>query len=58
MTAFMLSVLLLSTIVVAFVSGITLGYYVIVGILNLFDPARLQKSRSGAPKLVPSSSGD
>ncbi len=58
MTAFMLSILLLFTIVVAFVSGITLGYYVIFGILHLFDPSRLQRNRTGAPRLVPSSSGD
>ena len=58
MTAFMLSVLLLSTIVLAFVAGIAMGYYAILGILHFFDPARQSRNRPTAAALAPSSSGD
>jgi len=54
MTAFMLSFLLLFTIVAAFVFGIAAGYWAICGVLHFFHPARVQR-RAGAPELVPTS---
>jgi hypothetical protein len=53
MTTLMLSFLLLSTIVAAFVFGIALGYWVICGVLNLFHPARTQRRAARAPELAP-----
>jgi hypothetical protein len=58
MNAFMLSFLLLSTIVAAFVFGIALGYWVICGVLHLFHPARTQRRAARAPALAPTASGD
>ena len=57
MTEFMLSFLLLSTIVAAFVFGIAVGYWTICGVLHFFHPARVRR-RAGAPELVPTASGD
>jgi hypothetical protein len=53
MTAFMLSFLLLFTIVSAFVFGIALGYWAICGVLHFFHPARAQRKASRAPALAP-----
>jgi len=58
MNAFLLSFLLLSTIVVAFVFGIATGYWVICGILNFFDPAHKQKRPAPASALATTASGD
>jgi hypothetical protein len=55
MTAFMLSFLLLFTIVSAFVFGIALGYWAICGVLHFFHPARAQRKASRAPALAPTS---
>ena len=54
MTAFMMSFLLLFTIVGAFVFGIAMGYWVICGVLNFFHPARIQQ-RAARADLVPTS---
>ena len=51
MTAFMLSFLLLFTIVSAFVFGIALGYWAICGVLYFFHPAHNRKA-SRAPALA------
>jgi hypothetical protein len=53
MTAFMLSFLLLFTIVSAFVLGIALGYWAICGVLHFFHPARAQRKAGRAPALAP-----
>ena len=60
MTTFLLSALLLFTIVAAFAFGVAVGYWVICGILNLFHPRLTQKTKtpSSAPALVPTASGD
>jgi hypothetical protein len=58
MNAFLLSFLLLSTIVAAFVFGIALGYWAILGVLHLFHPARSQRRAAHAPALAPTASGD
>jgi len=58
MTPVLLSFLLLFTIVVAFVFGIALGYWVVCGILNFFNPARLQKKPTRRPTFAHSPSGD
>jgi hypothetical protein len=58
MTPVLLSFLLLSTIVVSFVFGIALGYWVCCGILNFFNPRRLQKEPTRHPSFAPSASGD
>jgi hypothetical protein len=58
MTPVLLSFLLLSTIVVSFVFGIALGYWVVCGILNFFNPARLHKGLTRRPTLAHSPSGD
>jgi hypothetical protein len=55
MTAFMLSFLLLFTIVAAFVFGIAAGYWVILGVLHFFHPARVQRRAARAPTFVPAS---
>ena len=51
-----LFLLLLLTILFAFTSGIALGYWAIFGILNLFDPARLQPKQ--ATGTLATASGD
>ena len=58
MNAFMISFLLLSTIVAAFVFGIAAGYWVILGILHFFHPARSQGRTARAHVLAPTSGGD
>jgi hypothetical protein len=58
MTEFMLSFLLLSTIVAAFVFGIAAGYWVILGVLHFFHPARTQRRATSASALAPTASGD
>ncbi len=58
MTEFMLSFLVLSTIVAAFVFGIAMGYWAICGVLNLFHPARVQRRAGRVPALAPTASGD
>jgi hypothetical protein len=58
MNAFMLSFLLLSTIVAAFVFGIALGYWTICGVLHLFHPARRRKTLVPASALAATASGD
>jgi len=57
MTAFMLSFLLLFTIVAAFVFGVAAGYWVICGVLNFFHPARTQRRAASASELA-TTSGD
>jgi hypothetical protein len=46
------------TIGSAFVLGIALGYWVICGILNFFNPTRMDKKSGGSPVLAPTVSGD
>jgi len=58
MNAFLLSFLLLSTIVAAFVFGIALGYWAILGVLHLFHPGRRQPKVARSPALAPTASGD
>jgi hypothetical protein len=54
MTTFLLSILLMITIVGAFALGVAAGYWVICAFLNFFDPATQRKQRAGVPKLAPS----
>jgi hypothetical protein len=58
MTPFLLSFLLLFTIIVSFVFGITLGYWVVCGILHFFNPARTQNRSSRPRTFAASPSGD
>ena len=58
MTTFLLSILLLFTIVAAFAFGVAVGYWVICGVLNLFHPNRTLKKPSSAPALAPTVGGD
>jgi len=58
MTAFMLSFLVLITIVAVFAFGIAVGYWLICLVLNFFHPARTQRKAASAPALVPTASGD
>lgn len=58
MTPVLMSFLLLFTIVVSFVFGIALGYWVVCGILNLFDPSRGRRTRTARPSFATSASGD
>jgi hypothetical protein len=58
MATFLLSTLLLFTIVAAFAFGVAMGYWVICGILNLFHPTLTQNKPSSAPALVPTVGGD
>ena len=58
MTPFLLSFLLLCTIVVAFVFGISLGYWAVCGILYFFNPGRIQSKLKPTPSLAASPSGD
>jgi hypothetical protein len=55
MTTFFLSSLLLLTIVAAFVFGVAVGYWVICGFLNFFNPARTGNKPTRSPALAPSS---
>ena len=52
MTTFLLSTMLLLTIVAAFAFGVAMGYWVICGLLNLFHPRRTQNKPSSAPVLA------
>ena len=58
MTPVLLSFLLLFTIVVAFVFGISVGYWVVCGILNLFNPSRPKRNANPRVTFAPSVSGD
>ena len=58
MTPFLLSFLLLFTIIVAFVFGISLGYWAVCGILCFFNPERAQKKPTRTPTFAHSPSGD
>jgi hypothetical protein len=58
MTTFLLSILLLFTIVAAFAFGVAMGYWVICGVLNLFHPNRTPSKPSSAPALAPTAGGD
>ena len=58
MTSLFLSILLLTTIIGAFTLGITLGYWVIRGILHFFDPTRFQRKKAITAAFVPIPSGD
>ncbi len=58
MTPVLLSFLLISTIVVAFVLGIAFSYWAVCGVLYLFDPARLRNKSSHRATLAPSHGGD
>jgi hypothetical protein len=54
MTTFLLSILLLLTIVSAFAFGVAAGYWVIRGFLNFFDPARPRNKMPRTAALAPS----
>jgi hypothetical protein len=58
MTPFLLSFLLLFTIVVAFVFGISVGYWAVCGILYYFNPDRTQKKPTQSPTFAHSPSGN
>ena len=58
MTPFLLSILLLFTIIVAFVFGISVGYWAVCGILYFFNPERGQKKSTPSPSFAHSPSGD
>ncbi len=58
MTPFLLSFLLLFTIVVAFIFGISLGYWAVCGILYFFNPDRANKKPRRSPAFAHSPSGD
>ena len=58
MTTFLLSTLLLFTIVAAFAFGVAMGYWVICALLNLFHPNRIANKPSSAPALAPTAGGD
>ena len=58
MNTFLLSILLLLTIVAAFAFGVATGYWVICGVLNLFHPRRMQNKPSSAPALATTTGGD
>ena len=58
MTPVLMSFLLLFTIVVSFVFGIALGYWVVCGILNFFNPSRTSRTRAQRPSFATSASGD
>jgi hypothetical protein len=58
MNGFLLSFLLLTTIVAAFAFGIAAGYWAIVGLLHMFHPARKEQRASRAVTLAPTTSGD
>lgn len=47
--------MLLGTIVAAFAFGIAAGYWVILGVLNFFHPARTQRRAAREATLVPTS---
>jgi hypothetical protein len=53
-----MSFLLLFTILVSFSLGIALGYWVVCGILNFFNPSRPRKTPNRRPTFAASPSGD
>jgi hypothetical protein len=53
----MLSILLLLTIMAAFTFGVSVGYWVIRGVLAYFDPARQHRKTTPAAVLA-TTSGD
>jgi hypothetical protein len=55
MTTFLLSTMLLLTIIAAFAFGVAAGYWVICTFLNLFNPTRTRNKPTRAPALAPSS---
>jgi hypothetical protein len=57
MTTFLLSTMLLLTILAAFTFGVAMGYWVICGLLNLFHPHRLESKQSSPPVLASTASG-
>ena len=58
MTPVLMSFLLLFTIVVALVFGISLGYGAVCGILHFFKPARPKPKASPRITFASSASGD
>jgi hypothetical protein len=58
MTTFLLSILLLLTIIAAFTFGVAAGYWVICSVLNLFHPRRMQHKASNKPAMAITASGD
>jgi hypothetical protein len=58
MTPFLLSFLLLFTIVVAFIFGISVGYWAVCGILYFFNPDRTEKKPTQTPTFAHSPSGN
>jgi hypothetical protein len=58
MTPVLMSFLLLFTIVVSFVFGIALGYWVVCGILNFFNPSRTSRTPTPRPSFATSASGN
>jgi hypothetical protein len=58
MTPLLLSFLLLFTIVVSFVFGISLGYWAVCGILYFFNPSRTHSKPIPNQTLAHSPSGD
>jgi hypothetical protein len=58
MTTFLLSTMLLLTILAAFTFGVAMGYWVICGLLNLFHPNRLESKPSSTPVLASTASGN
>jgi hypothetical protein len=58
MTPFLLSFLLLFTIVVAFIFGISVGYWAVCGILYFFSPDRTQKKPTQSPTFAHFPSGN
>ncbi|HZD32351.1 MAG TPA: hypothetical protein VE779_11900 [Candidatus Angelobacter sp.] len=58
MTPVLMSFLLLFTILVSFSLGIALGYWVVCGILNFFNPSRPRKTPNRRPTFAASPSGD
>jgi hypothetical protein len=58
MTTFLLLFLMVFTIASSLVIGIGLGYWVICGILNLFDPVRIARRANAVPELAPTATGD
>lgn len=58
MTTFLILFLVIFTIVSAFVLGIAIGYWVICGILNFFNPARISKEPTSRAVLAAAPSVD
>jgi hypothetical protein len=58
MTPLLLSFLLLFTIAVVFVFGISVGYWAVCGILYFFNPSRSQNTSAHRSVLAPYHSGD